>query len=65
MSTAAYRNRLFTALLLSQSVPMQEMIADFGAREYVLEAIEMIRRDYKDIVVIDINGEVEDISMKM
>lgn len=64
MSTAAYRNRLLTALLLSHSVPMQEMIADFGAREYVMEAMEMIRRDYKDKVVIDITGEVEDISMK-
>ena len=65
MSTAAYRNRLLTALLLSHSVPMQEMIADFGAREHVMEAMEMIRRDYKDKVVIDITGEVEDISMKM
>ena len=65
MSTAAYRNRLLTSLLLSHSVPMQEMIADFGTREYVMEAIDMIRRDYSDTVVLEITGEVEDISMKM
>ncbi|NCC79274.1 MAG: PRD domain-containing protein [Clostridia bacterium] len=65
MSTAAYRNRLLTSLLLSHSVPMQEMIADFGAREYVMEAIDMIRRDYRGKVELGVTGEVEDISMRM
>jgi|GEM_PF-5843928 len=40
MSNTAFRNKLLTYLIISNQVPMQEMIAEFGARGYVSEAIQ-------------------------